>query len=199
MGDNMEASVSMRVQINVHHFELSDQLKDYVTKKVGKLSRYLDVLDEAVVDLSYAKTARSALDRQVAQLTIRGKGIQLRAEERTKDMQTSVDAAMDKIIRQIDRYKGRHWDPRGDGRSVAEAVAGQPVGEDVPTEAMSENIILRRKHFPLAPMNEAEALEQMELLGHESFFVFLDAETGNVNVLYRRRDGTFGLIETDVA
>jgi ribosome hibernation promoting factor len=195
----MEAIWRMRVQINAHHFELSDEFKDYVTKKVGKLPRYLDVLDEAVVDLSYAKSARSAVDRQVAQLTIRGKGIQLRAEERTKDMQASVDAAMDKIIRQIDRYKGRHWDPRGDGRSVAEAVAGQSNAEEEIPEGESQGRIVRRKRFSLVPMDEAEALEQMELLGHESFFVYLDGESGRVNVLYRRRDDTFGLIETDVA
>lgn len=188
----------MRVQINAHHFELTDKFKDYVTKKVSKLPKYLDVLDEAIVDLSYAKTARSAADRQVAQLTIRGKGIQLRAEERTKDMQVSVDAAMDKIMRQIDRYKGRHWDPRGDGRSAAEVVAGPSESEAEPGEPRIEDRILRRKRFALAPMDEAEAIEQMDLLGHEGFFVYLDGESGRVNVLYRRRDGTYGLIETDV-
>ncbi|MGA9191698.1 MAG: ribosome-associated translation inhibitor RaiA [Anaerolineales bacterium] len=186
----------MRVQINARQFELTDQMHDYVIKKISKLERYLDVLEEATADLTYAKTARSAADRQVAQLTIRGKGVLLRAEERSDDMQASVDAALEKIVRQIDRYKGRHWDPRGDGRSVADAVAPPGMVEDESEE--EPDPIQRRKRFLLAPMDEAEALEQMALLGHENFFVYLDAHTGQVNVLYRRRDDSFGLIETEV-
>jgi len=186
----------MRVQINARQFELTDQMHDYVTKKINKLERYLDILEEATVDLTYAKSARSAMDRQVAQLTIRGKGVLLRAEERSDDMQASVDAALEKIVRQIDRYKGRHWNPRGDGRSVADAVAPSGMVEDEP--AAEQEPILRRKRFLLAPMDEAEALEQMALLGHEDFFVYLDANTGQVNVLYRRRDDSFGLIETEI-
>jgi putative sigma-54 modulation protein len=192
----MEANITMSVQINARQFELTDQMHDYVIKKISKLERYLDVLEEATADLTYAKTARSAADRQVAQLTIRGKGVLLRAEERSDDMQASVDAALEKIVRQIDRYKGRHWDPRGDGRSVADAVAPPGMVEDESEE--EPDPIQRRKRFLLAPMDEAEALEQMALLGHENFFVYLDAHTGQVNVLYRRRDDSFGLIETEV-
>ncbi len=186
----------MRIQINARQFELTDQMQDYVTKKIDKLERYLDVLEEASVDLTFAKSARSAADRQVAQLTIRGKGVLLRAEERSDDMQASVDAALEKIVRQIDRFKGRHWDPRGDGRSVADIVAPRGLSKRNPSSEVSP--ILRRKRFLLAPMDEAEALEQMALLGHENFFVYLDANTGQVNVLYRRRDESFGLIETEV-
>jgi putative sigma-54 modulation protein len=192
----MEANITMRVQINARQFELTDQMHDYVIKKISKLERYLDILEEATADLTYAKTARSAADRQVAQLTIRGKGVLLRAEERSDDMQASVDAALEKIVRQIDRYKGRHWDPRGDGRSVADVVLAPGVVEDESED--EQDPIRRRKRFLLAPMDEAEAMEQMALLGHENFFVYLDAHTGQVNVLYRRRDDSFGLIETEV-
>jgi putative sigma-54 modulation protein len=192
----MEANITMRVQINARQFELTDQMHDYVIKKISKLERFLDVLEEATADLTYAKTARNAADRQVAQLTIRGKGVLLRAEERSDDMQASVDAALEKIVRQIDRYKGRHWNPRGDGRSVADVVAPPGMVEDESEE--EPDPIRRRKRFLLAPMDEAEALEQMALLGHENFFVYLDAHTGQVNVLYRRRDDSFGLIETEV-
>ncbi len=176
----------MRIQINARQFELTDQMQDNITRKINKLERYFDVLEEATADLTYAKSARSAGDRQVAQLTIRGKGVLLRAEERSDDMQASVDAALEKIVRQIDRYKGRHWDPRGDGRSVSEIVAPQGSLEEEPEQ--SQDPIVRRKRFLLLPMDEAEALEQMALLGHENFFVYLDADTGQVNVLYRRRD-----------
>ena len=91
-------------------------------------------------------------------------------------MQASVDAALEKIVRQIDRFKGRHWNPRGDGRSVADIVAPPGTVDDEP--AVEQDPIRRRKRFLLAPMDEAEALEQMALLGHESFFVYLDANTG---------------------
>ncbi len=188
--------MTVKVEINTRNLELSDRLRDYVTKKVTKMDRYLDILEEAKVDLSYAKSARNANDRQVAQLTIRGKGVLLRAEERTDDIFASVDAVLDKIYRQIERYKGRHWRNRGDGRSAADFAQdlSRPTEESEP-----ELQIVRRKRFLLTPMDEQEAVEQMQLLGHEDFFVFLNAETNHVNVLYRRRDGTLGLIETEIA
>jgi putative sigma-54 modulation protein len=185
----------VNVVINARDMDMSDRLHDYVTKKVSKLDRYLDILEEATVDLRYIKTARNANDRNVAQLTIRGKGVLLRAEERTDDIFASFDSVMDKIHRRIDRYKGKHWNKRGDGRSVAEVILQAEPREDEPIADPSS--VVRRKRFSLAPMDEAEAIEQMGLLGHEDFFVFLNADTNQVNILYRRRDGSLGLIEPD--
>lgn len=185
--------MTVKVEISTRNIDLSDRLKDYVTKKVSKLDRYLDILEEAKVDLSFAQAARDAKDRQVAQLTIRGKGVLLRAEERTDDIFASVDAALDKISRQIERYKGRRWRKRGDGRAISDVLA---VEEE--EGAGLEETIVRRKQFLLTPMNVREAIEQMNLLGHNLFFVFLNADTHQTNVLYRRRDGTLGLIETEV-
>lgn len=186
--------MTVAVEISVRNLDLNDRLRDYVTKKASKLDRYLDIIEEAKVDLAYDKAARSSEDRQVAQLTVRGKGVMLRAEERTDDIYASVDAVMEKMYRQVERYKGRHWRGRGDGRTAAE-VASAPPGEAIEAELT----ISRRKRFPLSPMDEREAVEQMELLGHPDFFVFLDVASNAVNVLYRRRDGTLGLIETEVA
>jgi putative sigma-54 modulation protein len=189
--------MTIQVEINVKNMELSERLQDYVVKKVGKLDRYLDTLEEAKVDLTYAKSARSAQDRQVAQVTVLGKGVLLRAEDRSEDIFASVDLVIDKLHRQIDRYKGRRWKARGDGRSAAE------VAPDIPDveldEIEQETRIARRKRHFLLPMDEQEAIEQMDLLGHADFFVFLNANNNDVNVLYRRRDGTLGLIETEVA
>ena len=188
----------VEVVIHVRNLELTDRLREYVEKKVSKLDRFLDVLQEAKVDLTFVKTARSARDRQVAQVTVRGKGVLLRAEERSDDIFASVDTVLEKIYRQIERYKGRHWRTRGDGRPISEVVAETGPLAEAPEENPEVQIV-RRKRFLLLPMTEPEAIEQMELLGHPEFFVFFNAETNGVNVLYRRRDDTLGLIETEVA
>ena len=188
--------MTVNVEINVRNLELNERLEDYVTKKVSKLDRYLDVLEEAKVDLNYAKSARNAQDRQVAQVTVRGKGVLLRAEERTDDIFASIDAVMDKIYRQIERFKGRRWRSRGDGRSAAE-FASDPANEGAADVELEETVV-RRKKLPLSPMDEREAVEQMGLLSHEDFFVFLNVVTNEVNLLYRRRDGSLGLIETEI-
>lgn len=185
--------MAIKVVFNTRNMDLSEKLHDYVVGKVEKLDRFLDILDTATVDLTYAESARSVQDRQVAQITLRGKGVLLRAEERTDDIFASVDAASDKLLRQIERYKGRHWNRRGDGKSVAEVAMAMAESDESEPESPS---IVRRKQFLLQPMDEYEAIEQMELLGHEQFFVYLDANSGQVNVLYRRRDDSYGLIET---
>ena len=190
--------MSVKVVINTKNMDLNDRLHDYVEKKVSKLDHYLDILEEAKVDLTFAQAARSAQDRQVAQITIRGKGVVLRAEDRTEDMYASVDQVLDKLSRQIERYKGRRWRGRGDGRTAAEAAgANLAIEESVLLE--EEPTIVRRKRHQLIPMDESEAIEQMELLGHEDFFIFLNANTNQVNVLYRRHDDSLGLIETEIA
>jgi putative sigma-54 modulation protein len=193
----------MTVSVTIHgrDVEVSPRLQEYVEKKVGKLDRYLRVIREARVDLSEVRSVRSAADRCVAQLTIPMKGTVLRAEEREADMFAAVDAVLDKMHRQIERYKGKHRRGRGDGTG-ADEVAAPELEETAPgTEPAEERprMVVRRKRFALAPMGEAEALEQMQLLGHDTFFVFFNAETNRVNVLYRRRDGDFGLIDPEMA
>jgi putative sigma-54 modulation protein len=134
----------------------------------------------------------------VAQITVRGKGILLRSEERSDDIFTALDAAYEKLQRQMARYKGKHQRGRGDGRSAAEVVPQAAVEDESEEGEEAEPTIVRRKHFVLAPMDEIEAIEQMGLLGHENFFVFYNANTNAVNVLYRRRDGNYGLIEPEI-
>jgi putative sigma-54 modulation protein len=185
--------MAIKLEFNTRNMELSERLHDYIEGKMAKLDRFMDILETATIDLTYAESARSAQDRRVAQITVSGKGVLLRAEERTDDIFASVDAATDKLLRQVERYKGRHWSRRGDGRTAADVVPPSGEGTEAETE---QDPIVRRKRFQLQPMDEYEAMEQMELLGHEQFFVYLDANSGQVNVLYRRRDGSFGLIET---
>ena len=187
--------MAVDVFITGHDVELSPRLKEYVEKKIGKLDRYMESIAEAQVELSYQKTARSAADRQVAQITLRGdRGLLLRTEDRTDDMFAAVDLAVEKLHRQIERYKGKHRRGRGNGAS-ADTVALTPLEEE--TEAGPLRIT-RRKKFPLRPMDESEAIEEMEMLGQESFFVFYNARTETINVLYRRRDGAYGIIEPEL-
>jgi len=175
--------------------EITDRIEDYVTKKTSKLDRYLPGIEEARVDLAYVKSARSAADRQVAQITVRGKGFILRSEERADDIFAALDSAVDKMERQIKRYKGKRFRGRGDGRSAADVVE---LYEEEEESGELGPAIVRRKHFLLSPMDELEAIEQMSLLGHENFFIFFNANTNAINILYRRRDGAFGLIEPEI-
>jgi putative sigma-54 modulation protein len=183
-----------QIEITGRNMEVTDRLNDYVTKKISKLDRYLNDIVEAHVDLAYAKSARSASDRNVAQLTIRGKGFILRSEERADDIYAALDTALDKMQRRIERYKGKRNRGRGDGRSAADVVP-QPDYEE---EDYEPPLIARRKHFVVSPMDESEAIEQMVMLGHEDFFVFFNAASESINVLYKRRDGTYGLIEPEI-
>jgi putative sigma-54 modulation protein len=188
--------MELKVDVFSRNMEVTERISDYVTRKVSKLDRFLTGIDEARVDLAYAKAARSAADRQVAQITIRGKGFILRTEERADDIYAAIDASMDKMQRQIERFKGKRNRGRGDGTSLADIVPAEPAeGEE---EAEEQVVIARRKRFTLVPMDEMEAIEQMKLLGHENFFVFYNANSQAINVLYRRRDGTYGLIEPEI-
>jgi putative sigma-54 modulation protein len=188
--------MAIEVEIYGRNMELNDRLYDYVFSKVSRLDRFLGSIDEARVDLSFAKSARNAADRQVAQITLRGKGFILRSEERADDIFSAVDTALDRMQRQIERYKGKRYRGRGDGKTLAQAVMEEMEQEEFVEEEPA--IIARRKRFLLAPMDEAEAIEQMKLLGHENFFIFYNANTSSINVLYRRRDGTYGLIEPEI-
>ena len=187
--------MTVKIDIFTKNLELTDRLYDYVNKKVEKLEKFLDEVDECRVDLSHTKAVRNADDRHVAQLTLRGKGFILRSEERSDSIFSAIDAALDKMRRQIRRYKGKRDKGRGDCQTIAEAIDVPYPEED---EIEEEPIIVRRKRFMLVPMDELEAVEQMKLLGHENFFVFYNVNTSEFNVLYRRRDGTYGIIIPEI-
>ena len=184
------------VQVFGKNMEVTDNIHDYVSDKANNLDRYLKEIENTRVDLSYVKTARSAADRQVAQITVRGPRILLRTEERADDILAAFDTAMNKMKRQIERFIGkRKRGRRGDGRSAAE-VAPSSVKEKIEGDEIT---IARHKRFTVYPMLVEEAFEQMQLLEHDNFFIFYNGETDAINVLYRRRDGSYGLIEPEIA
>lgn len=138
-----------KIEIQARNMRLADNTREYVEKRAAKLERYLQEIDEVRVELAHVKTARSANDRQVAQITLRGKGFILRTEERADDVRAAFDTALDKMQRQIERYKGKHYRGRGDGRSAAEVVE-----EEWPVDETGEllPLIAKRKKFVLVPM-----------------------------------------------
>jgi putative sigma-54 modulation protein len=185
--------MTIRILINTSEMEMTPHLKEYVEKKLEKLNRLLDNLEEARVELKYNSSVRSASDRHVAQFTIRGKNLLLRAEERSQDMYASIDAALDKLHRQLEKFKGKHMHSHED-LTALETEASLPH----PREESHGASVVRRKTFILEPMLEKEALEQMQMLGHEEFFIFQNVQSGKVNVVYKRRDGSYGLLEPEI-
>jgi putative sigma-54 modulation protein len=184
----------MELTIKGKNVEVTDRLRDYVHKKIGRLDRYLPTISEAWVELSVEGT-KAAQDRQVCQVTIRSNGTILRAEERSDDMFTSIDTVLDKMYRQIARYKGKR---QNRWRAVGVTVEPLPLGIEEETFEEEGASIVRSKRFSMAPMHPEEAVEQMELLGHD-FFVFYNAEEGQINVIYRRDDGDYGLLQPELA
>lgn len=184
----------MEVAIHGHNLEVTTRLRNYVEKKVNRLDRYMPNLTTVRVDLTSEHT-RSAVERQVAQITIRDdRGTILRAEERNSDIFAAIDSVVDKLYRQIERYRGKKKKKyRGtpEDLNLGEPL---PVGEEEDLE--SEISIVRTKRFVLHPMSAEEAVDQMELLGHD-FFVFFNAEEEGINVLYRRHDGNYGLLQPE--
>jgi putative sigma-54 modulation protein len=190
----------MEIQINTRNLDFSKRLKEHVEKKLSRLDRYLPHISEVRVDLAQEHQKRGG-DRSVAQLTVRNsRGTILRAEDKSQgDIFAAVDLVVDKMYRQISRYKGKRRRRAGERFETLEpelaAAEAVPVEEE---EADETAEIVRRKRVAMIPMSEEEAIDQLELLGHD-FFVFYNAESGAVNVLYRREGGGYGLLEPSVA
>lgn len=189
----------MQLIVHGRNVEVTDWINEYVDKKVGKLDKFLPQIMETRVELSHNAT-RAAEDRYTAQITMWANGQILRAEESTSDILASIDAAADKLSRQVRRFKGRRFQARRRASAAAatsaEVQMTTPVIEEEPDEEELGRII-RRKEFALQPMDEEEAIAQMEMLGHD-FFIYYDLNERSVNVVYRRRDGQYGLLQPRV-
>jgi len=192
----------MEIVVRGRNVNVTERVQEYVEKKVGKLERYLPIIDEARMELSQEDT-RSAQHRMIAQLTVRSRGRILRAEERDQDVFAAIDLVTEKMQRQITRFKDRLYS-RGQVRGAETVrvpeVAEPAVEADVEMVAEAEPVgsIVRTKTFLVTPMNPEEAIEQMELLGHD-FFVFYNSEVDGINVIYRRRSGDYGLLQPELA
>lgn len=178
----------MNLNIRGDKIEVTQALRDYVEKKLGRLDKYFDTPPHAAnVTLSVVR------GQQNVEVTISLSGVLLRAEERQEDMYASIDLVVDKLERQIRKHKtkvNRKFVKEGGLRNLFVENGAAAVAEEEDDDLQ----VVRTKRFTMKPMDVEEAILQMNLLGH-NFFVFANMDTNEINVVYRRDDGKYGLIE----
>ena len=178
----------MRLQVKGRNVEVSDSIRRYAEEKLGKLERQL--ADPTQVELELrVETNPSIADSHVAEATIWTKGPTLRARESSIAFEASIDKLVDKLERQVKRYREK----RSRREAGRRANGNAPVEPEFTAEQL-DRMIVKSKQFDLQPLTPEEATLQLELIGHD-FFVFSNVDTGRTNVVYRRRDGGYGLIE----
>jgi putative sigma-54 modulation protein len=191
----------MDIHLHAKNFEITARVRDYAERKLSRLDKYLPNI--ARVDMELAEEHPKHSDQRAsAQITVRhSRGTILRAEDKSQaDVFAAIDIALDKMYRQISRYKGKrqHRLTERTGLDSTLYVDEFDEAEALPVtgdeQSAGEGEIVRRKQIEIGPMSEEEAIDQMELLGHD-FFVFFNAATNKVNVLYRRKQGNLGLID----
>jgi putative sigma-54 modulation protein len=178
----------MQFQVKGRNLEVSDAIRSYAEQKLAKLDRQLD---DPRVELELALERNPSIAaNHVAEATIWTQGPVLRAREASSDMRASIDQLVEKLERQVKRYRSQ-----GRARRRKAARSNEATDDVMPVVAdEAEPLIVKTKQFAVTPMTPEEAVLQLELIGHD-FFVFRSADTGEVNVVYRRRDGNYGLIE----
>ena len=174
----------MQLEVKGKNVEVSDSIRSYAENKLRKLERQLSPPTVVELELTVERNP-SISENQVAEATIWTKGPVLRAREASSDMKASIDQLTDKLARQVKRYREKRREEPRRGEQP------EPVFE---AAEVAEPLIVKSKQFPVKPMSPDEAVLQLELVGHD-FFVFQNAESGDVNVVYRRRDASFCLIE----
>lgn len=184
----MQETGTMNVSVSGKNVQVTPALREHAERRISKVQKYFDDGRPLRADVVLS-TER---EHHIAEVTIQVGSLLVRGVAKTDDMYVSIDSAVDRIARQVRKYKTRINRKLQDATRAAQAAA-EPAVEERDAEA-EEPRVVRVKRFAFKPMTVDEAILQMELLGHD-FFVFTDAETDEVNVLYRRRDGNYGLIE----
>jgi len=179
----------MRLQVKGKNVEVSDSIRRYAEDKLSKLDRQLHALTQVELELRVERNP-SIPENQIAEATVFTKGPTLRAREASTDMKASIDQLTDKLLRQVEQYRAKRSRKQQQVRAN-EISPGGPMS--IPDDDVGPRIV-KTKQFAVKPMSAEEAALQLELVGHD-FFVFRSDESGDVNVLYRRRDGGYGLIE----
>lgn len=179
----------MKIVIHGRNIQVTDALEDSICKKLSKLDNYFSDELEAQVTLSVEK------NDQIIEVAIMLNGMYLRAQERNSDLYVAIDSVVDKIYKQIRKQKTKLLKKYHDDKEFKNShILFDNIEAD--NENEQDDKIVKFKKFPMKPMYKDEAAFQMELMGHD-FFVFVNAETDNVNVLYKRKSGNYGLIEPE--
>lgn len=177
----------MKIAVTFRHMEVSEPVKSYVEEKLARVKKYIEEPIDAQIALSVEKKIRHH-----AEVTIVAKGITIKASEETSDMYAAIDLVVDKIERQLKRYKEKikaHKPTNERGREVQKTV----ISAESIEESGGTPVIIRSRNFPVKPMSVEEAVMQMDLL-HKDFLVYTDSGSEEINVVYRRKDGNYGLI-----
>lgn len=182
---------AMRIAVKGKNIQVTPALREYAEKRAAKIRKFFPDDNSIVVDV----VLRIERNFQIAEVTVQVRNIVIRAESRTEDMYASIDECVDKVGRRVRRYKTRLQKRLQDAPKLGEIDARS--GADAFDEVELPHVV-RTKRFEVKPMSVEEALMQMELLGHD-FFVFVNASSDEVNVLYRRNDGNVGLLEPEYA
>ena len=185
----------LHVIVQGKHIAVTPALREYAEEKLGRITRYFDHVQEAQVVLSVERRRGNVGRAQVVEVTVRGDGVLLRGEEASPDMYASIDVVVEKLKKQIERYRSKFIDRRrlAESRKKTQAL----VRADRALRAgPREPQVVRVKRFAMKPMTPEDAALQMELLGHD-FFAFRNASSLEVNVVYKRADGNYGVIEPD--
>lgn len=186
----------MKLVIQGKNIEITDSIREYVNQKIEKaVTHFQTMITEVDVHLSVARNPRIN-SKQVAEVTIYVNGAVVRAEEGSENLYASIDMVADKISRQLRKYKEKRYDKHQPSMKTAEVLSDQPVVADLPTNRTPElpAQVVRTKYFAMPPMSVQEALEHLELVDHD-FYVFRNAETGEINVVYERNHGGYGVIQ----
>jgi len=178
----------VRIVVKGKNYEVPEPVREYTERKLGRLERLLDDRSDATVELS-VEQHRSARDSHIVDVTLMIHGQPVRSSAAALTHQAGIDDVLDKIERRAVDFRER---PRTRARAANEREAARPAGAPEPEERRGQ--IVKVKRFNVEPMFEEDAVAQIEELGH-SFFVFVNAETERIAILYRRREGDYGLIE----
>ena len=189
----------MQIIVHAQHLDLSPATREYIEKKLSKLSRYFENIGEVEVHTSSQRGFKTA------EVTVNANGRLIRAEERSGDFHSAIDLVWEKLETQIKHYKERSLDlsrrPHRHGTAAGEdrkrtdqAHEPSPEGVESTEQIGPDPIIVRRKQFSLEMMSAEEAAERMQMLGHD-FFLYMNDETHLINVIYERREGGFGVLE----
>ena len=170
----------MKVIVNGRHLEVTPALRSYAEEKIGKFEKYISNITEAVVTLSVEKY------RHKSEVLLKVNGLMIQAESVTGEVYSAIDEVVEKLEKQVKKYKEKsHAYRKGEKRTA---------GEEAHVPASEGGRIIKHKRFDMKPMSSEEAVSQMELLD-KNFFVFANPVSGDINVVYRRNDGNYGLIE----